>query len=90
MGKKIKIGHNSISGDQLKAIIGRMEKLEEDRQGVTDDMKDVMAEAKGNGYDPKIIKAILKMRKEDEATRKEHQTLVGLYCEALGMEDPFS
>ena len=53
-------------------------------------MKDVMAEAKGNGYDPKVIKAVLKLRKEDEAARREHQVMIGVYCEALGMTDPFS
>lgn len=90
MAKKIKIGHNSVSTDQLKSIIGRMEKLEEEKQGIQDDMKEVLSEAKGNGYDVKVIKAILKMRKEDEAARKEFIVMIGVYCDALGMVDPFS
>lgn len=90
MARKTKIGDNSISKDQLKAVISRMEKLAEEKQGITDDMKDVMAEAKGNGYDPKVIKAVLKLRQEDAAARKEFQVMIGVYCNALGIEDPFS
>lgn len=76
MSKK---GHNSVAGEQLRSIIQRVEKLEEEKAAIAADIKDVYAEAKGNGYDNKIIKAVIKRRKMDAAEREEQDQLLELY-----------
>ena len=80
--------HNVVGGvaaDQLKSIIDRVEKLEEEKSGIAADIKDVFAEAKGNGFDTDTIKAIIKVRKLDAQTREEKQYTFDTYCRALGM-----
>lgn len=79
------IGHNSVSADQLKAIIERIERLEDEKKALSDDIKDVYSEAKGGGFDTKIIRKIIAMRKKDYATRKEEEAMMDLYLGALGM-----
>lgn len=79
------IGHNSISVEQLKAIIERIEKLEEEKAGIASDIKDIFAEAKGNGYDVKTIRKVLSLRKQDAAERDEAEYLLDTYKRALGM-----
>lgn len=74
-----------ISGAQLRAFIERIERLEEEKKSIADDMKDVYAEAKGNGFDTKAIRTIIALRKLDQATREENETIVDLYTRALGM-----
>lgn len=71
--------------DQLKHFIERLERLDGERQTVVDDMKDVLAEAKSNGYDPKIIRQILKIRKMEKAEREEAEALLDTYMHAIGM-----
>jgi uncharacterized protein (UPF0335 family) len=71
--------------DQLKAIIERIERLDEERQTISDDIRDVYAEAKGNGYDVKALRTIVRMRKQDESERAEHETILETYMQALGM-----
>lgn len=88
--RKGKTGHNSLAVDVLKTTIARVEKLEEEKQGLSADIAEVYSEAKGNGLDPKIIKQIVKMRKMDESERAEQVAIMRLYCEALGITDPFS
>lgn len=88
--KRGKIGDNSLAVDVLKTTIARVEKLEEEKQGLSDDIREVYSEAKGNGLDPKIIKQIVKMRKLDESERAEQIAIMRVYCEALGITDPFS
>ncbi len=85
------IGHNSkrvggVAVDQLKSIINRVEKLEEEKAGIAADIRDVFAEAKGNGFDVKAIRQIIKMRKKDAAEREEEETTLAVYCRALGMQ----
>ena len=89
------IGHNSgkadeipagFAKDQLKSFIERIERLEEEKKAIADDVKDVFAEAKANGFDTKALRAILKLRKQDADERKEHEAIVELYLQALGME----
>ena len=87
------VGHNrrkvgGVAVDQLKSIIGRVEKLEEEKAGIAADIRDVFAEAKGNGFDVKAIRTIIKMRKKDAAERVFAQTLerakeIGLQAELL-------
>ena len=75
----------SVAADQLRSIIERFERLEEDKKAVTDDMKEVMAEAKANGYDTKILRKIIAVRKQDAGERAEQAAMFALYCEALGI-----
>lgn len=74
-----------VAVDQLKSIIGRVEKLEEEKQVIAADIKEVFAEAKGNGFDVKAIRSILKIRKQDAQEREEEETVLDTYLRALGM-----
>ena len=76
-------GHNSK--EQLRSIIERVEKLEEDKKAISEDIRDVYAEAKGNGYDVKALRTIVRMRKQDAAKREEAETILHSYMIALGM-----
>jgi uncharacterized protein (UPF0335 family) len=71
--------------DQLKAIIERIERLEEEKKTISDDIRDVYAEAKGNGYDVKALRTIVRMRKQDDNERQEQETILETYMQALGM-----
>jgi uncharacterized protein (UPF0335 family) len=81
-----KAGENFSAG-QLKAFIKRIEKLEEDKAGVLADIKDVYAEAKSTGFDPKIMRQIIRLRKMEDQARIEQQELIDLYQSVLGMGD---
>ncbi len=74
-----------VAGDQLKSIIERIERLEEEKAGLASDVRDVFAEAKGNGFDIKTIRQVLKLRKLDTSERDEQEHLLDLYKRALGM-----
>lgn len=74
-----------VAVDQLKSIIGRVEKLEEEKTGISADIRDVFAEAKGNGFDVKAIRTIIKLRKMDAQEREEQETVLDTYRRALGM-----
>lgn len=80
----IEIGHNSIAKDHLKSIIERVERLEEDKKVISDDIKDVYGEAKGNGFDVKALRAIVRYRKEDAQDRAEREAIFETYLNALG------
>ncbi|MDO8877332.1 MAG: DUF2312 domain-containing protein [Pseudolabrys sp.] len=71
--------------DQLKAIIERIEKLEEEKKATSEDIRDVYAEAKGNGFDAKALRAIVRMRKMDSDERREQEEILETYMHALGM-----
>ncbi|MDO9471706.1 MAG: DUF2312 domain-containing protein [Caulobacter sp.] len=75
---------NTTAQGQLKSILERIERLEEDKAGVMADLKEVYAEAKGNGFDVKIIRKVVRLRKQDRAKRQEEEALVDLYMSALG------
>jgi uncharacterized protein (UPF0335 family) len=74
-----------VAVDQLKSIIGRVEKLEEEKTNISADIRDVFAEAKGNGFDVKAIRQIIKLRKQDAQEREEQETILDTYMRALGM-----
>ncbi len=74
-----------IARDQLKSVIERIERLEEEKQAIADDIKEVYAEAKGNGFDTKIIRQVIRIRKQDTAERQEQEALLDVYLAALGM-----
>ena len=75
----------TFAKDQLKAIVERIERLEEEKKTISDDIRDVYAEAKGNGYDVKALRVIVRMRKQDADERREHETILETYLHALGM-----
>ena len=71
--------------DQLRAIIERIERLEEEKAAIASDIRDVYAEAKGNGYDVKALRTIVRLRKQDANERAEAETILETYMQALGM-----
>ena len=73
------------TNNQIKAIVERIEKLEEEKAVIAEDIKEVYSEAKGSGFDPKIIKKIIALRKQDAKKRAEEQALLAVYMDALGM-----
>ena len=78
-------GHNSINSPQLRAFIERIERLEEEKRATAEDIKDVYAEAKGTGFDAKIIRKIVSLRRQDVRKRKEEEEILDVYMSALGM-----
>lgn len=79
------VGHNSIASDRLLSVIERIERLNEEKKGLSADIRDIMAEAKSAGFLPKVIREIIKMRAEDEAEREEREAIRDAYLKALGM-----
>ncbi len=83
------IGHNSSISkefrDRLKTIIDRIENLEEQKKGLSEDIKDIKAEAKGAGFDVKALNDVLKLRKKEAGEVVEHTMIVETYCRAMGM-----
>ncbi|WP_265571575.1 DUF2312 domain-containing protein [Sphingomicrobium nitratireducens] len=75
----------SIAADQLRLFIERIERLEEEKKGIADDIKDVYAEAKANGYDTKTMRAIVRLRKMEKHQLDEQDALLETYRAALGM-----
>ena len=71
--------------DQLKSIVERIERLEEEKKTISDDIRDVYAESKGNGFDVKALRAIVRLRKQDPNERQEAETILETYMQALGM-----
>jgi uncharacterized protein (UPF0335 family) len=79
------IGHNGVAADELRQIVERVERLEEEKAGIAGDIKEVFAEAKGRGFDTKIIRKVIAIRKRDRAEIEEEQAILDLYMQALGM-----
>jgi uncharacterized protein (UPF0335 family) len=77
---------NSVAGEELKAIIERIERLEEEKAALAGDLREVYTEAKSNGFDTKIIRKIVSLRRKDHAERQEEEALMELYLAALGMQ----
>ena len=77
---------STISAERLRSIIKRIEKLEEDKSAVGEDLKEVYSEAKGTGFDVKVIRKIIQLRKMEKEKRHELEELVDLYKSVLGME----
>jgi uncharacterized protein (UPF0335 family) len=70
---------------QLKSLVERIEKLEEEKKAIAEDVREVYAEAKGVGFDVKALRAVVRLRMQDGEARKEHEALVELYRDALGL-----
>ncbi|MTW19095.1 DUF2312 domain-containing protein [Rhodoplanes serenus] len=78
-------GPTRIAEDQLRAFVERIEKLEEEKKAIADDIKDVFAEAKGSGYDVKALREVIRLRKTDRDERAEREAILETYLAALGM-----
>lgn len=76
----------NFAKEQLRAIVERIERLEEEKKAIAGDIRDVFTKAKSTGFDTKILRKVIAMRKKDLATRQEGETLLDLYCHALGMQ----
>ena len=76
----------TVAAGQLRAFIERIERLEEEKQTIADDIKEVYAEMKGSGFDTKAVRTIVRLRKKDQAERQEEEAMLDLYKAALGME----
>ncbi|MHC2108276.1 DUF2312 domain-containing protein [Methylobacterium sp. CM6246] len=77
-----------VAGDRIRSIIERVERLEEEIKDLTEAKKEIFAEAKGEGLDVKILKEILKIRKQDKDERDEHETLLDIYLRAMDAPTP--
>jgi uncharacterized protein (UPF0335 family) len=73
-----------VQGDQLKSIVERIERLEEEKKTIADDIKEVYAEAKGTGYDTKVLRKVIAIRKRDRNERLEEEAILDLYLQAVG------
>jgi uncharacterized protein (UPF0335 family) len=73
-----------LQGDQLKSIVERIERLEEEKKTITDDIKEVFSEAKANGYDVKVLRKVISIRKRDLRERREEEAILDLYLQAVG------
>ena len=76
---------DSVAQAQLRAFIERIERMEEEKAAIAADIKEIYAEAKGNGFDTKVLRTIIRIRKQDHAERMEQEALLELYMSALGM-----
>lgn len=74
-----------VAGDQLRTIVERVERLEEEKKAIADDIKEVYGEAKANGFDTKILRKVVSLRKVEAAERQEQEAILDLYMGALGM-----
>src|ERR1043166_3682477 len=80
------MAEGTVAADQLRLFIERIERLEEEKKGIADDIRDVYAEAKANGYDTKTMRAIVRLRKMETHARQEADALLETYRQALGLE----
>jgi uncharacterized protein (UPF0335 family) len=79
------MSEGNVAADQLRLFIERIERLEEEKKGIADDVKDVYAEAKANGYDTKTMRSIVRLRKMEKHARDEMDALLETYRNALGL-----
>lgn len=80
------VSSDSVAQDQIKAFIERIERLEEEKAAIAGDIKEVYAEAKGNGFDTKVLRQVIRIRKQDRNERLEQEAILDLYLAALGMQ----
>ena len=85
MADEITETSQTVAAGQLRAFIERIERLEEEKKTIADDIKEVYAEMKGTGFDTKAVRSILRLRKQDQAERQEAEAILDLYMAALGM-----
>jgi uncharacterized protein (UPF0335 family) len=78
------MAEGNVAADQLRLFIERVERLEEEKKGISDDIRDVYSEAKANGYDPKIMRMVVRLRKMESHTRQEQDAILETYRAAIG------
>ena len=76
-------GPDGIAGDRLRSFVERIERIDEDLRAMNDEKKDVFAEAKGEGFDIKILKEVIRLRKQDQDERDEREALLDIYLRAV-------
>lgn len=79
------IAETGVAAEELKQFVERIERLEEEKAGISGDIKDVFSELKARGFDSKAVRSILRIRKKDHAERQEEEAILELYMQALGM-----
>lgn len=77
---------HGVARNELRAFVERIERMEEEKKSIADDIRDIYGEAKGRGFDAKIMKKVIALRKKDEHERAEEEALLDTYCAALGMQ----
>ena len=82
---EFKLAEGSIAADELRLLIERIERLEEEKKAIADDVKDVYGEAKARGYDAKTMRVIVRLRKMETHTRQEQDAVLETYRAALGL-----
>ena len=82
-------GPGGVAGNQLRAFVERIERLDEEIKGLTEDKKEIFDEAKNEGYDVKILKEVIRLRKQDKKDRDEHETLLEVYLHAIETAQPY-
>lgn len=80
------IAETGVAAQELKQFVERIERLEEEKKAIADDIKDVFAEMKGRGFDTKVVRQVIRIRKQDHAERQEMEAILELYMSALGMQ----
>ena len=81
------VSQGGVAHDQLRSVVERLERLDEEKAALSNDIKEVFAEAKGNGFDTKTLRKVLRLRKQDQAERQEEEAILEVYMHALGMTD---
>lgn len=76
-------GSGDVAGDQLRTIVERIEQIEEEMKELAEARKEIYLEAKGNGFDVKVLREVIKVRKQDQKEREEHETLLDVYLRAI-------
>jgi len=84
ISSELSVTKTNFAKDQLKSIVERIERLEEEKQALAEDIKEVYAEAKGNGFDTKILRKVVRIRKMDAAQRSTEEEMLDLYLSAVG------
>lgn len=80
------VGHNSVAADELRLLVERIERKEEDKKDIADDIKDIYLEAKARGYTPKILRELVRLRKMSKEDRNEHFAILETYASAIGLD----
>jgi uncharacterized protein (UPF0335 family) len=79
------VADTGVAAEELKQFIERIERLEEEKKGIADDIKEVYAELKGRGFDSKAVRKLVQLRRQDASEREEQEAILDLYMQALGM-----
>jgi uncharacterized protein (UPF0335 family) len=80
-------GHNSVAATEIRTMVERIERLEEEKKNLATDIREIYQEAKGRGFDTKVLRKVVALRKIDKAEREEMEAMLDLYLSALGMLD---